>query len=286
MNLRFVALFAVQTIRETVRRRILWVLLGLSLASVALVGYGVDRLVTSARADGVGDFEIFVGTSQVLILIAFMFSFVLAMSGAFLAAPAIASPVESGVALAILARPVRRGELVIGHWLGLTVLITAYTFVSGALAMGVVALVSGYTPPQPLTALVFLAFEAVIVATLALALGTRLPSIAAGAISVVVFAVAWFAGVLGGVAQAFGNDSLRSTTDLVRVLVPTDGLWRGVVFGLEPPLAILLALGRQVREANPFYADQPPAVPFILWSIAWVVIVLAAAIAAFRRREL
>ena len=40
--------------------------------------------------------RITLGTSQVLVIIAFMFSFVLAMSGAFMAAPAIATDVESG----------------------------------------------------------------------------------------------------------------------------------------------------------------------------------------------
>ena len=45
------------------------------------------------------------GLGVFLILVAFMFSFVVAMTAAFLAAPAIAGDLESGVALAMLARP-------------------------------------------------------------------------------------------------------------------------------------------------------------------------------------
>jgi ABC-type transport system involved in multi-copper enzyme maturation permease subunit len=286
MNLRLVALFAALTLRETARRRILWVLLGLSIISVALVAWGVDILVSTAREDGVGDLQLRFGVSQVLILIAFMFSFVLAMSGAFLAAPAIASDVESGIALAILARPIRRGELVLGHWLGLVIVTVAYTVLSGALAIAVVGVIAGYTPPTPAVALAYLSLEAVVVVTLALALGTRLPSVAAGAIAVVAFGLAWFAGVLGGVAEAFDATALSGATDLMRIIVPTDGLWRGVVFGLEPPLAVLLALGRGIQGANPFFASEPPPLPFLVWSIAWIALVLAAAIVAFRRREL
>jgi len=286
MNVRVIALFAALTLRETARRRILWVLLGLSLISVALVAWGVDVLVSTAREDGVGELQLRFGVSQVLILIAFMFSFVLAMSGAFLAAPAIASEVESGIALALLARPVRRGELVIGHWCGLVIVTVAYTILSGALAIAVVGVISGYTPPTPAVALAYMSLEAVVVVTLALALGTRLPSVASGAIAVVAFGVAWFAGVLGGVAQAFDATALARSTEILRYIVPTDGLWRGVVYGLEPPLAVLLALGRGVQGANPFYASEPPPLPFLLWSIAWIVLVLVAAIVAFRRREL
>jgi len=287
MDPRIIWVFARLTIRETVRRRILWVLLGLSLLSVSLVGWGVDRLIEEAgRRDGLGVIQLQLGVSQVLILIAFMFSFVLAMSGAFLAAPAIASDVESGVALGLLARPIRRSDLLLGRWVGLTLLTGAYTALSGSLAIAVVGAVSGFVPPQPHIAIAFLTLEATIVVTLALALGTRLPGIAAGTISVVAFGLAWFAGVLGGVADAFDAGPLQAATGALAYLVPTDGLWRGVVYGLEPPLAILIAAGRGLNEANPFFASQPPPIGFVAWAVAWIALVLGLGVVAFRRREL
>ena len=146
----------------------LWVLLGLVVVSVILVGWGTERLVTLAREDRVGEVEIRIGVSQVLILIAFMFSYVLAMSAAFLAAPAIASDVETGTVHAMLARPLRRAELVVGRWLGLSIVIGAYAALSGLLAIAVVALVSGHLPPQPFMAIGYLTFEAVAVLTVAL----------------------------------------------------------------------------------------------------------------------
>jgi ABC-type transport system involved in multi-copper enzyme maturation permease subunit len=285
---RLVVAITLLTIREIARRRVLLVLFGLSLFSVLLVGWGTDRLVSISRADGVNELQIRLGVSQVLILIAFMFSFILAMSAAFLAAPAIASDVESGTALAMLARPLRRAELVVGRWLGLAIIVVGYAALSGLLAIGVVAFTTGHTPPQPLVAVGFLAFEAVIVLTLALALGTRLPSMAAGAITVVVFALAWFAGVLGGVASALDARALTAATDALRVIMPTDALWRGVVYGLEPPLVDLIVAGRfgNAVNANPFYATAPPPLEVVLWSIAWIAIVIGAGIWVFRRREL
>ena len=197
MSLRQVLVVAGLTLREMARRRVLWVLLGLVVVSVILVGWGTERLVTLAREDRVGEVEIRIGVSQVLILIAFMFSYVLAMSAAFLAAPAIASDVETGTVHAMLARPLRRAELVVGRWLGLSIVIGAYAALSGLLAIAVVALVSGHLPPQPFMAIGYLTFEAVAVLTVALTLGTRLPAIAAGAISVVLFGVGWFVGRAG-----------------------------------------------------------------------------------------
>jgi hypothetical protein len=39
-------------------------------------------------------------------------------------------------------------------------------------------------------------------------------------------------------------------------------------------------------QANPFFAGTPPPLPFIAWGVAWIVLVLFAGVALFRRREL
>ena len=288
MTPRLIAVIAGLTLREILRRRILWVLVALSLASVLLVGWGTDRLVEISRKNGMAELQVRIGVSQVEILVAFMFSFVLAMSAAFLAAPAIASDVETGAVSAMLARPLRRSDLVIGRWLGRSGVVAGYAAVSGLLAMGAIDVVSGYAPPQPLVAVGFLAFQALVVLTLALALGTRLPSIAAGAITVVMFGLGWFSGVLGNVATALDAKPLSGTTDVIGLLLPTDGLWRGVIFGLEPPLVLLVAAGSNptAMQANPFFAPTPPTIGFVAWSVVWIALVLLAGIALFRRREL
>jgi ABC-type transport system involved in multi-copper enzyme maturation permease subunit len=288
MSPRLVLVIAGLTLREIARRRVLWVLLLLSVASVALVGWGVNGIVGMARDEGVEELEIRIAVSQILIMIAFMFSFVLAMSAAFLGAPAIASDVETGTVHAMLARPLQRAELLAGRWLGLAVVVGGYAALSGLLAIAVIGLVSGHQPPTPLVAVGFLAFQAITVLTLALALGTRLPTMAAGAITVVMFGLGWFAGVLGSIAVALEAAPLAAISDVTRVLIPTDGLWRGVVYGLEPPMVILAAAtaGREMMSANPFFADTPPPLPFIAWAVLWIVLVLAAGALAFRRREL
>ena len=105
------------TVSELIRRRVVWVLTILTLVSVALVGLGVSRLVELARERGTLELEIRIGVSQVLILIAFMFSFVLAMTAAFIGAPAIGGDLESGVAAAIVAPPLRHAALLRPRWL-------------------------------------------------------------------------------------------------------------------------------------------------------------------------
>ena len=118
---------ATLTVRELFRRRVIYVLAALTILSVVLVGWGLERLVDLARQNQQPELNVQIGVSQVLILIAFMFSFVLAMTAAFVGAPAVGGDLESGVAYAILARPLRRAEVVVGRWLGSAVVVVAYT---------------------------------------------------------------------------------------------------------------------------------------------------------------
>jgi len=276
------------TVAEAVRRRIVWVLAGLTLLSVALTTWGVERLVSLARSGGTTDLEIYVGVSQVLILVAFMFSFVLAMTAAFLGAPAIAADLESGVAHAIVARPIRRADLVIGRWLGLVVVVVLYAAASGLLEIGAVGIVSGYAPPQPILAVAFLSAQAVVLLTLSLLLSTRLPAIAAGAICVAAFGLGWMAGVFAGIGRFFDAGPLVAAAEASRWLLPSDGLWRGAIYGLEPPAVVLVAVGRggPAAEANPFFATTLPPGDFLVWSLLWIAIVLALAVFSFARRDL
>ena len=276
------------TILELFRRRIVWLLAALTIVSVALVAFGVERLVTLAREEGIGELEIRVGVSQVLILIAFMFSFVLAMTAAFLAAPAIGGDIESGVSLALLARPIRRVDLVVGRWLGLAVVVVGYTVASGAFAIGVVTAIAGFGPPEPVLALAFLSAQALVLMTLTLALGTVMPAVGAGAIAVLAFGVGWIAGVMSAIATELEIESLATVTDASRWLLPSDGLWRGVIYGLEPPLAAVIATGESEGDiaTNPFFAITPPPMPFVAWSILWIVVVLGLAAWRLSRRDL
>jgi ABC-type transport system involved in multi-copper enzyme maturation permease subunit len=279
---------AILTLREAARRRTLAVLLILTLATVALTGWGVERLTSLAREGGVDELQLRIGVSQVLILVAFMFSFVLAMTAAFLGSPAIAGDIESGVAQSILARPIRRVDLLLGRWLGLSIVVAGYAIGAGLLEIAIVGAVSGHTPPEPFLAVGFLAAQSIIVLTFGIMLSTRIPSIAGGAISVVLFGLAWMAGVLAGIAQLFDAGALVTAARASRWLFPTDGLWRGVVYGLEPPL-VLFGAGRAAgsrAEANPFFASSPPPIEFVAWSVVWIAMVLGIAAWSLNRREI
>jgi ABC-type transport system involved in multi-copper enzyme maturation permease subunit len=274
------------TIGEAARRRVLWVLVVLAAIAVSLTAWGVSSLIGAARDDGVTELDIKFVVSQILIFIAFMFGFVLVMTAAFFGSPAIATELENGIAQAMLARPLPRASYLLGRWLGLAIVIVGYALVSGLLAIGVVGLISGFVPPDPILPVAYLAGQALVLLSLTVLLSTRLPPIAGGAIAVVAYGLAWMAGVLGKIGLALGTTALVSVSEASRFLLPTDALWQGVVYGLEPSFVVNAAEGEFVARTSPFFAATGPAPAIVAWSVVWIVLVLTLAVTQLRRREL
>lgn len=278
------------TLLDALRRRILWVLIILTIVVVGLSGLGFERLVDLARQHGSSELDIQLGVSQMLIVVAFMFSFILAMTAAFIGAPAVSSDIDSGILLAILARPISRSTFLLGRWLGLILVAGVYALGSGLLEILAMKLASGYGPPDPLGAAGAIALQAIIVLTFTVLLSTRLPSIAGGAIAVVVFGLCWISGVLGGLGLLLKADLLEQVATVTRILFPSDGIWRGAIYALEPPVVIAVASssGRSsiALAANPFYAAAGLSPAYLAWVGAWFTIVIGLAILSFRRREL
>jgi ABC-type transport system involved in multi-copper enzyme maturation permease subunit len=131
------------TLREAFRRRLLWALVVLTLVLVVATGWLFGKAAELSPIDG-GALQLLL--SQLLVMIAFMFSFVLTMTAAFAASPAIGPEIENGLLLAVLARPVRRSDVLLGRWLGLAAVVVGYALAAGYLELGAVKLLTGHWP--------------------------------------------------------------------------------------------------------------------------------------------
>ena len=273
------------TVLELLRRRLFIVLLGLTLLVIAFTSWGFGQITTSANPPMSRVQQIAV-VSQLLILVGFMFSFTLAFSAVFAGAPALSGDVESGTALAILARPISRAEFVIGKWLGVVITILVYSLPTTALQIFMVDRVVQYVPPHPLEFLAFLSLEAVVVLTLALALSTRFAGMVGGVVALIFWGVSWIGGIVGGIGLVLNNDTAKHVGTVTRLILPTDGMWRGGVWALEPATIIATAQAAgPAAAANPFFSANPPELVYLAWTVGWIVFVLGVAVWLFDRRE-
>ena len=141
-------------------------------------------------------------------------------------------------------------------------------------------------PPHPIELLVYVAVEGLVLLSLALLLSTRLPGLAGGAITAIAFLMAWIGGIVGGIGTAFGNQAIENVAIVSRLLLPTDALWRGAVYSMEP--ATVLAVARAAppgASANPFLAREGQPVEMLLWIGFWFLAVIALSVWSFRTKE-
>ncbi len=277
------------TLREGYRRRLLPALAGLSLLAVLLTAWGYAQLPHLVGSDGpqVNPTVIQTLASQMLILVMFMFSFVLALAAVFAAAPSIAGELESGEALALVARPIRRRSILLGKWLALAIVVTVYAVVATAFEFAAVSTATGWFPPHPVEAALYLDAVGLVSLTLATALSTRVPPVTTGIVAMLLFGLAWLGGVVGGIGFAFDDPVTTQIGAVTRFLLPSDGLWRGAIFSLEPSNVLVGgAVAGQQFAAFPFFSAAPPPVLYLAWCAVWLIGMLAAAVVSFERRDL
>ncbi|GIH26314.1 hypothetical protein Aph01nite_46240 [Acrocarpospora phusangensis] len=287
MTARTVLTLAALTLREAARRRVLRSLGLLMVVLLGLSAWGFSSLL-HMEFDGatLTTGEARLVASQVINLVMFGLSLIAALGTAFLAGPTLAGEMESGIALAVLARPVRRSAVLLGKWLGLVIFGAGFVVVAGLAQFVIVWVTVGYWPPQPVTGLALLAAQTAVLLTLGLLLSTAISPMASGIVAVGLFGATWIAGVVGGVGLALGNESVAQVGTVSRMLLPTDGLWRGAMHAFQDPLALAQAGGPALQGGFPFLSVAPLAPAYLAWTALWVALVLGLAVLAFRRRDL
>ncbi len=273
------------TLLEAIRRKVVWALLGLTVILLGLNAWGFAKLPALHTDVGTltsGEAQLI--AAELLNLVMFTVSLIVALGAAFLAGPTLSGELESGVALAVFARPVRRIWVLLGKWLGLATFATGYVVLAGVTEFAAVQVTVGYSPPHPLVALALLSAEGIVLLTLAMMLSAVLSPLASGVVSVGIFGAAWVAGVVGGVGTAIGNDGVARIGTVSRVLLPTDGLWHGTMNALQAP-SVLGRVGAQA-VADPFLGTTSLTGAYAAWAAAWVALMLAVCTVSFARRDL
>ena len=281
MTLSTVPVIAGLTLKEAARRKVLRSLAVLTVVLLALSAWGFWRLSLEFGTLTSGEAKL--AASQVLNLVMFGLSLIAALGTAFLAGPTVSGEIESGVALAIMTRPVRRSAVLAGKWLGLVAFGSGYIVITGLAQFVIVKVTLDYWPPHPITGLLMLAGQTTVLLTLSLLLSTVISPMASGIVSVGLFGATWIAGVVGQVGDELGNAGMAQVGTVSRMIVPTDGLWRGAMNAFQDPGAVQFAA---TFGASPFLSMVPTPPAYIGWAVIWGALILGLAALSFQRRDL
>jgi ABC-2 type transport system permease protein len=272
------------TLLEAVRRRLVLAAVLLSAAFVVLFAVAFSILYGRARSveDQDGVFLVFAGTLQTVLGL-YAVQFLAAFLALLLSVGAISSEVESGTLHAVLARPLRRSEYLLGRWLASAGLLAGYVTVMATSLLLVARVVAGYQPVDPVRAVLLMMLEAVLLLTVGLLGSTFLPTLANGVVLFSLFGLAWMGGIVEFVGDTVGNQTMVDLAVAVSLLFPSDAIWRAASYYLQPPTFLGVAVS---RGGIPFASLTPPTAALLAWALAYPAAALLGALRTFARRDL
>ncbi|GHF83472.1 ABC transporter permease [Deinococcus ficus] len=290
--MRNVLLVTELSLREAVRKRLVAVLLVLSALFIGFYLYGIFRMDASldARAaeaglngrsaNGSGNLPVMYAAMLGMYLVYFLASLMSVLS----TVGAISGDIENGVMQSVIARPIRRSELVLGRWLGfLTVNVTYVALLSATLLGGVYA-ITGYLPPAPGAAVLLIALSVALLTALTV-LGSTLFTTLAGGIGVfVLYGLGSAGGILSAIGQISANPTLTTLGRAANIAMPTNALWLGASYHLQPDL--LLEIARRSQGANPFFGSDPMNPGLLAWAAVLTLLAVGGAAWRLSRRDL
>lgn len=290
----FIVLIARFTLQEAVSRRLILAGVLISLGYIGLFALGFHfaydkSLENTSSAEA--RLSLGVAFATLTLFGVYVVNYLASFLALFLSVGAISSEIDTGTLHAVLARPLRRSEFVVGRWLGYALIISVYIVAMTGLVLLVARLIAGYEVPNPVPALLLMLLEGILLLTVSLFGSTLMPTLANGVIVFTLLGLAWLAGIIEFVGRLLQNapDTTGSSAMLnigiaVSLLLPSDALWRGASYYLESP-SLLAVLG-VARGGIPFFSTTPPAAALVVWSLAYVGVMLGGAVLAFRARDL
>ncbi|MCS7256417.1 MAG: ABC transporter permease [Thermomicrobium sp.] len=276
------------TFRESLRKKLVLGVVLLSVIFAALYVWGFHlfvqdwramearRAATGART--VLPYEVF--ASAMVLLGLWTVNFLAGVMTIFASVGTIASEIEQGTLHAIVSKPIRRWEIVLGKWLGYATMLAVYIGVMVATVVLSARLIGDYTPPNVLRAYGLILLVALILLSLTMLGSTLFSTVANGVIVFMLYGMAITGGLVEQIGTALDNDVLVRIGVLVSILVPSDSMWRLASYLVQPRIAV------NFMGPTPFGTTVPPSALAVWYSVGYTVVMLCLAMLRFQRRDL
>ncbi len=274
------------SIREAVSRRLVLIGVVVSLAFLALFAVGFaalyDRVGTEIGSQA-GSSDLAFAASFITVLGLYIVRFLAALLAIFLASSAVATEIDSGLLHAVLARPLSRRSWLAQRWLAFVLVTVGYVTVMTLAVLGIAGAIADYAPLDAGRAIAVVALELAVLLSVGLLASTAWSSVTSGVVTFCLFGVAWLAGIIELIGEQLRNTTMQLIGIATSLVMPSDALWRGASFYLQPPSVLILT---RSQGGNPFAGIAPPTTRLIAWSIGYAVVLLALAAWRLRRRDL
>ncbi len=274
-------------LRESLRRRVFLIVLLLSSAFLALYGIGVWRAFRDTRSfvppDQLGLDPTVVTGATVLGLAMFATLFLGTVLAIFLTLGVVRGDAERGLLQPLVVRPVGRTTLLVARFLAAAVVCAIYVAVLFAAETVITGLVGGWWPDHVVLAGGELAFAVAIVVALSLLGSVFLTATANGIAVFMIFGGGLVGGLLAQIGRAIGSGTLRSIGRWTSLALPFEALYQDSLHAITSATS---GFARFALELGPFGGSLGGGTSVRLWAGGYLLLVGAACIGAFARRDL
>jgi len=268
---------------EAQRRRVFWAaaLMGLAFLGVYAVGLHfmyrdlIRHTPTSALAQILEPVNFFVLAGLYVV------NFLVVMLAVLTSVDTIAGEISSGTIHTLVTKPLRRWEIVLGKWLGLALMLSAFAILMSLAVIAIVWQITGYLPPHPAAGIGLIVLGGLVVLTLSILGGTRLSTLANGVVVFMLYGLAFIAGWVEQIGSYLRNEAAVNMGIVVSLIVPSEAMWKRAAYLMQPPFLRELGL-----DATPFGAASAPSTAMVVYTLIYTGAALAAAVWAFQRRDL
>jgi Cu-processing system permease protein len=274
-------------LRESLRRKMFAVVLVLTVLFLALYGYGTHEAFKDTRGfTGPGQANLdsrALAGAIVFGLAMFAILFLGAVLAVFLTLNVVRGDAEAGLLQPLVVRPIGRAQLLLARFAGAAGVCVLYVLTVYFAALGITDWTGGWTPDRLVSPGIELAAAIVVVSAVALAGSVFLAPIANGIGTLMIFGAGLLSGLLGEIGHAINSHKLQHIARIVWWVVPFDALYEDALHRLTVDTT---GFTKFVLQLGPFGGSHKAGTPLLLWAVVYLALVVAAALAAFSRRDL
>ena len=268
------------TINETRRRHIMWVALIMGLLFLAVFGLGFSDIQADMDQLNYDPARQQMLASLMLMAGLYANNFLIVMMAVLTSVTAISSEIDNYTVETLLTKPVRRWEIVLGKWMGFSLMLMIYTVIMTTATMLIVYRQSGHVAENILAGIGLIMLEGLVVLSLTIAGGTRLSSLANGVLAFMLYGVAFVGGWVEQIGSLLRNETAVDIGIASSLLMPSEVLWKKAILLLQPES------GSSNFAATPFMVSSQPSNLMVLYAAGYVALLLLLALWSFSRRDL
>jgi len=268
------------TLHEAMRRRILAAAAICGVAFLALFAIGLSFVIRDmSRHSAIDLIQRNIVLNMLTLAGLYATNFLMVMTAVLLPVDTLSGEIASGVIQTVAAKPMRRGEIVIGKWLGHVLVLTLYFAILAGGVLAVVKLVGHFTPPRIGSGLPLMWLEGIVLLSLSIAGGSRLSTVTNGIMAFGLYGLAFIGNWVEQIGTFADNDAARYVGTVASLIMPSEALWQRAAWFMQPSLT-------QQLGGTPFSPISVPSPAMVGWAVVYALIALVLGVRGLSKRAL